>query len=126
MVGDTPGKEDGEKNQKGPQELNRCIAVCYLLASLLIQSHHVYTKRITSVSLEFGLSHRDLGGCAMAEQNLFGFVCNIQVKGLHLVKSLHKNQKGAWISGCIAAFFPPPPFKQQQEVTHEESLSQET
>lgn len=44
----------------------------------------------------------------MAEQNLFGFIWNIQVKWLHLVKPLCKNQKGGWISGCIPAFFHSP------------------
>lgn len=61
----------------------------------------------------------------MAEQNLFGFIWNIQVKWLHLVKPLCKYQKGGWISGCIPAFFPlPHPFKQQ--VTQEESSSKKT
>lgn len=47
----------------------------------------------------------------MAEQNLFGFIWNTQVKWLHLVKALCKNQKGGWIAGCIPAFFPPPPLQ---------------
>lgn len=104
------------------------LLICYLVSSALFTARvfhcaierfcvlwstcpHVYTERITSLSLEFELFHRDLWGCAMAEQNLLGFVWNVQVNQLHLVKCLHKNQKGDWISGCISAFFPFPPLQ---------------
>lgn len=62
----------------------------------------------------------------MAEQNLFGFVWNIQVKWSHWLNPSIRIKKE---TGFLVAFLPfslPHPFKQQQEVTHKESLSKET
>jgi len=126
MLGDAPGEEDRKKkNWKDAKAWNMCTDVRQLLPSLLIQSHQVYTERIASVSMESGLSHCDLCGCATAEQNLFGFVWNIQVRWLHLVKSIRIKKE----TGFLVAFVPfsvPHLFRQQQDVTHEENSSKET
>lgn len=106
----SPGEKDGEKKIRKVLRSWICSQL-YGLPSPLIWYCHIYTERITPVFLEFGLFCGGLWDCAMAEQNLFGFILNTQVKWLYLVKALCKNQKGDWIAGCIPAFFPPPPLQ---------------